>query len=64
MWHIPLAPIFGKQRQMHVCEFEGSMVYIMTCRSVGPLCLRKQNRAMSWGKCLEPWLLRRLKQIT
>lgn len=35
VWHTPLAPIFGKQRQVHVCDFEGSMVYIMSSRSVG-----------------------------
>ena len=27
MWHTPLIPALGKQRQTDLCEFEASLVY-------------------------------------
>jgi hypothetical protein len=32
-WHRPLAPALGRQRQVDFCEFEDSLVYIVSPRT-------------------------------
>jgi hypothetical protein len=31
-WHMPLIPAFGRQRQLDLCEFQASLVYIVGSR--------------------------------
>ena len=33
MWHMPLIPTLGRQRQVELCEFEGSLVYRASSRT-------------------------------
>ena len=31
-WHTPLIPTLRRQRQVGLCEFKASLIYIVSCR--------------------------------
>ena len=33
-WHSPLTPVFGRQRQVELWDFEASLVYTVSSRTV------------------------------
>jgi hypothetical protein len=47
-WHRPLVPALGRQRQADLCEFETSLVYIVSSRTAratqGIPVLKKQKQ--------------------
>jgi hypothetical protein len=44
-WHTPLVPAFGKQKQVDLCEFKASLVYLVSFRDTFKILSQKKSEA-------------------